>query len=198
MSLLPQSSEIKTKLRRQALETRSGLPIADLSSKIRGHLADWPLLLTAKRVLFYHPFRLEVDLLLLAGAFPDKKWFLPRITGETMVFLSYSAGQELESGPFGIQEPSASAVPYENPQAGDLILLPGLSFDRAGYRLGYGKGFYDRFVAGIRERQAPVLLVGVTPSALISNAPLPRDDWDLPVDWLACEDGLISVNPQGF
>jgi 5-formyltetrahydrofolate cyclo-ligase len=195
MSLLPQSSEIKTKLRRQALETRSNLPVADLSRQIRSRLADWPLLLRANRILFYHPFRQEVDLMPLAGQFPEKNWFLPRITGETMVFLSYADGQELESGPFGIQEPLATAAPYENPQADDLILLPGLSFDRDGYRLGYGKGYYDRFVAGIRERQAPVLLVGVTPSALISTDPLPRDNWDLPVDWLACEDGLISVNP---
>jgi 5-formyltetrahydrofolate cyclo-ligase len=195
MSLLPPSSEIKTKLRQQALETRLRLPVADLSRDIREKLADWPLLLAAKRVLFYHPFRQEVDLMPLVGQFSDKSWFLPRTTNEGLVFLGYSPGQVMESGRYGILEPSESAALYENPDVGDMILLPGLGFDRDGYRLGYGKGYYDRFVATLRKRQASVLLVGISPSTLISTDPLPRDDWDLPVDWLACEHGLISVAP---
>ena len=63
----------------------------------------------------------------------------------------------------------------------DAVLLPGLAFDVAGVRLGYGGGFYDRLLA-----DWPVCTVGVVAGALLLPA-LPREAHDLPVAWLASE-----------
>jgi 5-formyltetrahydrofolate cyclo-ligase len=72
------------------------------------------------------------------------------------------------------------------------VVVPGLAFDRAGHRLGYGKGFYDRFLAQLNPK---VIKVGLVPSQLIFEQ-LPKDPWDQPVDYLVSELGVWSPHPD--
>ncbi len=78
-----------------------------------------------------------------------------------------------------------------------LLLVPLLAFDRAGYRLGYGGGFYDRTIAKLRAADE-ALAVGVTFAALEVSA-VPRDETDQPLDWIVTEREAISVGaaPRG-
>jgi 5-formyltetrahydrofolate cyclo-ligase len=72
-----------------------------------------------------------------------------------------------------------------------LLLVPLLAFDCAGYRLGYGGGFYDRTIAKLRAA-GEALAVGVTFAALEVPA-VPRDDTDQPLDWIVTERAAIRI-----
>jgi len=72
----------------------------------------------------------------------------------------------------------------------EAVVLPGLAFDRRGHRLGYGQGFYDRFLL-----EAPhALRVGFVPQDLIVPE-LPTDPWDLPAHYLVSEQGVTPCYP---
>lgn len=104
----------------------------------------------AKRVFLYLSFRSEVDTWkLLEQIWNDgKETAVPRTEGTDLVFCLIESREELMSGFCGIQEPLRSCQTVR-PKVGDLILVPGAAFDGRGFRMGYGGGFYDRFLSGI-------------------------------------------------
>lgn len=173
--------------------------MAEISGEIRLRVTELPLFATAERVFIYHPFRSEVDLLPLAMQYPDKAWYLPSTGPDaSMTFHPYHPAQDLKAGKFGIQEPERhheeSAITPTDLRSEDLMILPGLLFDRTGYRIGYGKGYFDRFLGQARLSQRHCVTVGAVPEGLLLDT-LPRDEWDLPVDWLVTEQGVLRTNP---
>lgn len=74
----------------------------------------------------------------------------------------------------------------------DIVVSPVLGFDRAGYRLGYGGGFYDRTLAALAPRPL-VIGVGFAMSAMTTIRPLPHD---IPMYFIVTEDGLVPAQPQ--
>ena len=185
----------KSVLRKEALRLRETLPMAALSARICQHIQEWPLFLATERIFFYHPFRNELNLLPLAEQFPLKRWALPVVqSGGTVQFHQYHPEHPLTGGKYGIQEPGRHAITGEAPELiqpapHDVMIVPGLLFDEAGYRLGYGKGYYDRYLSGLAARGFWCHLVGAVPEALLKPT-LPKDSWDLPVSWLVTEAGL--------
>lgn len=115
---------------------------------------------------------------------------LPRVVPGTraMRWFSVDSLEGLERSPFGVEEPPADAArevfPAVLPLA--LALVPGLAFDAAGFRLGYGGGFYDTFLADF-----PGTTVGLCRTCQLSAVPLPRGPYDLPVGLVVTEDGDI-------
>jgi 5-formyltetrahydrofolate cyclo-ligase len=108
---------------------------------------------------------------------------LPRVAGSELVFHFSGAG-ELQAGSFGIGEPPAGAP--RCPAGGiELVFCPGMAFSRAGLRLGRGKGFYDRALAG-----SPAIRVGVCFREQVLPA-LPADPHDQAMDFLATPDGVV-------
>jgi 5-formyltetrahydrofolate cyclo-ligase len=195
MAHLPPFSEIKTAkktLRKQAILWRNALPIDSLSREICEVLDAWPVFQQAEQVLSYFPHRQEIDLRPLCLAHPEKAWFLPAVEPSTaappaMIFRQYLPDKPLALSQFGIREPDASALLWSG-AASTLILVPGLLYDRQGYRLGYGKGYYDRFLSA----QAGHLgAVGVVPNTLIHEN-IPREPWDVPLDLLVTEMGILE------
>jgi 5-formyltetrahydrofolate cyclo-ligase len=98
--------------------------------------------------------------------------------------FKFRAGDPLEPGPFGIMQPKRSA-PVVEP---DLILVPLIAIDGSGTRVGRGKGHYDRALARLRKSRALLIGVGWSTQRLVDTIPI--DDWDVPLDGLACPDGL--------
>lgn len=200
MKHLPISESPKSALRKQAIALRSTLPIPEISQTIQERLIRLTQFQRAGRVLIYHPFRQELNFLPLAAQFPEKQWFLPAVeAGEKMAFHPYHPSHSLNEGHYGIHEPlktdkSNRVTPAElRPE--DVMILPGLLFDRAGYRIGYGKGYFDRFLGQAQTLQTSCVTIGAVPSALLKES-LPIDPWDLPAQWILTEFDTLEVPNQ--
>lgn len=107
--------------------------------------------------------------------------------GRPLVFRAWRPGEVLEPAGFGTQVPCPRR-PEIRPR---VLLVPMLAFDRAGYRLGYGGGFYDRTLAGLRAG-GDALAVGLAYAAQEVDA-LPHDGNDERLDWIVTEAGAIKI-----
>lgn len=123
-----------------------------LSRQLSAQLRDWPLWKLSGKIAAFSALAGEPDAL---DPWPlDKEISLPRVLGDKLIFHQVRSRSELSPASYGIREPATHL-----PSAGsefDLILVPGLAFDPGGGRLGRGKGFYDRFLAGARGPRAGV------------------------------------------
>ncbi len=132
----------------------------------------------------YLPMAGEADpaLLIAAAVEHGLRVAMPHVTGSDhpMRFLAWSAGNDLEQGPFNLQQPRAGC-PELTP---DIILTPLVAFDRALNRLGQGAGYYDRAFAAL----SAVLRIGVAWSIQRVDA-LPIDHWDVPLHGVITELG---------
>ena len=145
---------------------------------------------------------LNTDPILRRAAAEGKTVALPvTVTGAAegrMVFRALPNGDfsRLTPARFGIPEPDESCPPL----TGDgftraLILIPALAFDENGYRLGYGGGYYDRFLSFLREAEIPYTAVGLTYAVCRATA-LPREAHDIPVHIIL--DERSTTIPHGF
>ena len=184
-------NDLKHQLRQRCKATRKELGNENrqrASAAICAHLADWDVFQRSDTILTYMPMRTEVDLRSLLVDFTDKRWLLPRILPEEnhrMVFHPYDPDQLIEH-PFGMAEP-APYLPQIPPAEIQLVLVPGLAFDRSGWRLGYGGGYFDRFLWDFSG-----VSVGAVFQALLVDA-LPHGEHDVPMRWLVTESGLIHL-----
>ncbi|MBR5123745.1 MAG: 5-formyltetrahydrofolate cyclo-ligase [Clostridia bacterium] len=192
----------KAALRRHYATLREGIPSEekrDAEEAILRALFALPAWTTAPLVCGYASLGSELDTLPLwkQATLEGKTYALPvTVTGSRegrMIFraLSVFCPDDLSSGRYGIREPNdrfPALAPHEF--SGALILIPGLAFDDEGYRLGYGGGYYDRFLADLRASDVPVTTVGLAFSPC-RPATLPREIFDLPVDLIIDERRVI-------
>ena len=136
----------KSSLREAARKRRAELARAhpDFGQRIAGYSDALPLK-DIRVVAGYWPVRDEADVrpLMSVLAAAGLVLALPRIEGRDLSFHGWKEGDAVETNTYGIGEPVASGAPLKP----GLILVPLLAFDRAGHRLGYGGGFYDRLLA---------------------------------------------------
>jgi 5-formyltetrahydrofolate cyclo-ligase len=128
----------------------------------------------------------RTDLIIERGRILGKKIALPRVNEDKITFYELSSSKDLIRGRFGIMEP----VPNNRVDAIDLLLVPGIAFDKVGYRLGYGKGYYDRFLSGNR-----IFSIGLAYSFQLLEK-LPYDRHDKRLDAIASEDGILYIIPS--
>jgi 5-formyltetrahydrofolate cyclo-ligase len=128
----------------------------------------------------------RTDRLLLETLRSGRRLAVPRVDGDELAHHEIRAMSELRASRFGLLEPAPDA-PRVDPSELDLVVVPGVAFDRAGNRLGLGRGYYDRFLAGIDAPAAALLyrtqLVDVVPAG-------PRD---VPVDLLVTDTGVLRA-----
>lgn len=154
----------------------------------------------ASVVAGYWPIGTEVDIrpLLLHLHEAGHACALPVVAerGQPLVFRAWAPETKLATGAFGVREPVASA-PVVRPS---VLLVPLLSFDRAGHRLGYGGGYYDRTIQALRDDRTAtgdgtVLTVGI--GFAVQEVPaVPRDRHDQRLDWIVTEAYAVQVQAE--
>ena len=135
----------KCALRKWAKEERKKLDIEALSLELVQKLKLTEEYKQAKNIMIFYPKSDEVNLLPLLDD-ETKNFFLPRIEGENLLCCPYKNGEELCVSCFKTHEPISKPV---QSTILDLIVVPALAVDKKGYRIGYGGGFYDRFLNGV-------------------------------------------------
>ena len=131
----------------------------------------------AKTIYGYLPYNQEVRTVpLLEQALADgKKVAVPKIYGDEMRFIYLPDLNRVEKGYSGIPEPIEDGPLGDDPTA--LVLMPGMAFDEEGHRIGYGGGFYDKFLA--KEPDHPTVALCYE-FQIVKD--LPTEDFDIPVD----------------
>jgi 5-formyltetrahydrofolate cyclo-ligase len=182
--------DAKRELRRQALARGRALVAADAAaSRICEHLLAERAITRARRVAIFAALPDEVPTRPLFEALgrAGTPCLFPRtVPGRRLVFARVERWENLHPGGYGVLEPHESAPVFE-PGEGDVVIVPGLAFDRAGRRLGRGAGYYDRtFPPGGRPRP---LLVGMACEAQIVES-VPADSHDRAMDAIVTERGF--------
>ncbi len=153
--------ETKERLRKEARIKRNSFPkeeLADKSRLISNKIASYVESHNITNIFMYSPINSEVNLDYLRDIFLDSRIHLyyPKVTGSAMAYYKISSEKDLQKGAFNIPEP-VDGLKEAVPQTGDIVLVPGLAFSKKGYRIGYGKGYYDRYF----YEKAKVMLTGV-------------------------------------
>jgi 5-formyltetrahydrofolate cyclo-ligase len=153
------------------------------------HIEGWRDYQESNTVLTYMAMRSEIDLSALCNRHPQKTWAIPRIRpGGQMVFHTYDPSKLVKHA-YGMLEPDPDC-PDIAPQAIQLALVPGLAFDGDGWRLGYGGGFYDRFLLGFKGISA-----GITYQALLLKR-VTHAQHDIPMRFVITETGVFSTSEK--
>lgn len=139
----------KKSLRKDILTIRNNISkelISDYSCKIINQIKALPLYLDARDICIYMPIRNEVNLtyIIKAARAAGKRIWLPKVTDNEMDFYPYDEKTRLTEGAYHIPEPDSDVklLPDEH----TLVIMPGAVFDKRHNRIGYGGGYYDRYL----------------------------------------------------
>jgi 5-formyltetrahydrofolate cyclo-ligase len=188
------SSELKRakrRTRRAVLDDRDALP-ADVreerGERVVERFLELPEVQRAKTVMLFSHFGSEVPTGSLIRRLHDRGVVvaLPRIEDGHLVPVVYAPGDPTSTTSFGALEP-LDGTPLD-PASIDVVAVPGVAFDRGGSRVGYGGGYYDRFL-----RNLPAFTVAVAFGLQVVEEALPAGRFDLPVQAIVTEDETIRV-----
>ena len=168
----------KTELRRFIRSQKKQYSAAELAAKseiICSRVLCSAWWQEAGTLLLYYPLADEVDVRsLIKDAYENgKKVLLPVVKGEELELHVYEGESSLREGAFGIMEPTGPLFAPENYDEIQLAIIPGMAFDRAGHRLGRGKGYYDRLLPKLKGSR----LQGICfPFQLLDDVPAEAHD----------------------
>lgn len=143
---------------------------------------------SCSKLFLYISLPAEVDTWeILRAALRDKKIVAAPVCEDNhrMTFYRICGEEDLISGSYGIREPDVSCCAVERPDDQSLCVVPGFSFTPSGFRLGYGGGYYDRWLAAF-----PGVAVGLCRERWLAED-LPADLFDLPVQAVVTEDQIL-------
>jgi len=195
----PDISDGRRQLRQRIRREREQLDPAcrdRLSDLILRQLEEWPPYRTGRVVMAFASFRGEVDTrpIMRSVLARHQVLVLPKVRRQGCTLQLYvvrDLARDLVPGYQGIPEPDPGRCLPADPAAVDVVLVPGLVFDRQGYRLGYGGGYYDRFLASHPRS----LRVGLAFSLQVVDY-LPVLPHDERLDALVTEEGIVTFPPR--
>ncbi|SHO47070.1 5-formyltetrahydrofolate cyclo-ligase [Nitrosotalea sinensis] len=177
----------KSRLRKQILDARDSLSLDFIkiaSSKIRDNLRKIDFYRQSTSIGVYYSIGSEVQTHELIQEFfnQGKEVALPRVEKNDIIFKKITSMSDLEMGSFSVMEPKEKC---ETVKKLDVILVPAIALTRDGYRLGYGFGFYDRYLHGKKSKK-----IGLAYAKHILKS-FPHDDHDIKMDCIVTEDSVI-------
>ncbi len=178
--------EQKDKLRTNLKFRRNLIDIPSISECIVKNIAHWDSYISAKNVMLFYPINSEVSLLSLLD--DTKNFYFPVVSSNDMLPVLYSTCDGFRKGRFNIMEPVGQ--PLSDLSILDIIFVPALAVDSNGHRIGYGKGYYDRFLCNLSSETITVVPL---PDELFFDK-LPYELHDISVNAVATEKGLTFIH----
>lgn len=173
---------------KEALEALTAEVYTQASQQIADHLIGSPYWREAGVIALTISRELEVDTygIIRQAWAQGKRVAIPRadFSKKTLTFYEINHFAQLEKRAFGLKEPIPEKCPIVPVNEMDLVVVPGLAFDRFGGRLGYGGGFYDRFLPNVRAKTVALAF----PCQLLPA--VPTEEHDRKVDYI--------IEPRGF
>jgi 5-formyltetrahydrofolate cyclo-ligase len=183
----------KREIRKRIMTLRNAMPVEEIAAKsgeIVRRLKELREIRESSTLMVFLSFGSEVltDRLIEWGWDAGKRIVVPLCRPEGRVLTPCLLGgfDELETGHYGIREPKAERLRVVPPGEIDAVLIPAVAFDRRGYRVGYGGGYYDRFLPKVPQaaRIGVVFACQIVPE-------VPIDRYDVQVEKVTTEDELI-------
>ncbi|MFA9378386.1 MAG: 5-formyltetrahydrofolate cyclo-ligase [Lachnotalea sp.] len=180
----------KPDIRKLVLQKRNELSKEELTCKsqlICNQLIALDEYKYAEVIYIYMDFRNEVmtNIIIENALHVGKKVALPKVDKDDMIFYYIDSYQDLKKGYYGILEPVTTNHAEE---ASVLIVIPGVAFDESGLRIGYGKGYYDKFLC--KHMEYTKIAFGFE---LQMVEKIPYNEYDIPMDMIITEQRIINV-----
>jgi 5-formyltetrahydrofolate cyclo-ligase len=193
-AMTDQTIETKKQARTAASAVRK-LAHAELSETapllLAGHKFPIQAKIGQQIISGFYPYQTEIDTRPLLGKLAGEGWTtcLPIVLGEglPLEFRKWLPGEPTIAGVWGIPRPPDTAIELEP----DVLIIPLLAFDRKGFRLGYGGGFYDRTLEKLRTRKK-IVAIGVGYAAQ-EIAEIPVGPHDQPLDYVMTEREILKL-----
>ena len=178
----------KARLRKQLLDIRDGLSLDFIkitSKEIQDNLRKIDYFRAAETIGAYYSIGSEVQTqeLLQSILNAGKNLALPKVVKNDLVFKKISSLLELEQGNFSVMEPKDRCEVVKNL---DAVIVPAIALSKDGYRLGYGFGYYDRYLHGKKSTK-----IALSYAKQIVKS-FPHDDHDIKMNFIVTEDGIIK------
>lgn len=191
--------ETKSSIRKQILSLRNAMSATECEEKSSNIMQNVLSLISVQRaeyVLCYADYKSEVQTKKLIKELlsEGKQVYLPKVSGEEMDFYRIKNLEDLSEGYKGIPEPSEKCTEqftktlWEKDKERVVMLLPGAAFNENGARIGYGKGYYDRYLNHIPDMERIALCYELQ---IVEN--IPADIHDIPVTIIVTEEKIRHI-----
>jgi 5-formyltetrahydrofolate cyclo-ligase len=172
--------EIRDKFKEKRLFLSSE-DVRDTSDKIIAKLAEVDRVWKAKSIMFYYPINKEVDLIpLMKNFLKNKKVLLPRIIENELVPFVVEDFEKVVLGKYNVLEPDT----YKFEEEIDVVIVPGVAFNKKGWRIGMGKGYYDKYL-----KDKKCVKIGVCFDFQITDK-VYEEEHDIKMDLIVTENGV--------
>lgn len=181
-----QSLRRELKISRRNIENKK-----EADKKICENLMASDFYKDADTVLFYAALddEINIDECIKSALSQGKRAALPVCLDDNgnMKFYYINSLKDIKTGFFGVREPDINICEEVMDFSSSVCIVPGIAYDKQGYRLGYGKGYYDRFL-----KNFTFISLGLCYNELMMDF-LPTDEYDISVDYIITQDGLLKV-----
>ncbi|MCI6675555.1 MAG: 5-formyltetrahydrofolate cyclo-ligase [Clostridiales bacterium] len=184
-----QQTTNKKQMRKDYLAQRKALNNRlEKDEQMRRRIAESDWYKKSDYIYTYVSYRAEADTKILIQQMwkAGKVVAVPRVNQTNMEFYQIETMDDLESGMKGILEPKQHCKKIDQP---GVVLVPGAVFDRNGYRIGYGRGFYDRYISSHPNN----LYVGLAYECQMTDE-IPIEPWDKKINNIVTEEGIYEFN----
>lgn len=191
---------MKNELRNEFLNRRNSLSrnkVDENSMAIMKNLFSLPEFIRAGTVMFYVSFQNEVRTdFMINEALKNKRVAVPAVAGtELDVFEIRDYKHSLRKGKFGIPEPKDRKKSMVKLEAIELVMVPGVVYDRQGGRIGYGRGYYDRFLRKLKKLNPESIIIGLAFDMQVKEK-FDTDEHDVRMDKVITETNVWDPSAQ--
>ena len=188
-------NNLKNTLRKNMLNERKNMTIQDVSvfsNKIIDTIMGLPQFINCKNIMLYLSFNKEVNTYPLVNwCFDNHKTVIApyciQATREIVPFKITNLASDLTRSTFGVMEPKHDLLEKANIKDIDLIIVPGVVFDEHCNRIGFGAGYYDRFLPK-KSKNAPAIGIAYDYQVIDS---IPTSEYDVPLDFIVTEKRIV-------